>query len=110
MMKPIKICRHGNKVLAVMGKYIGIARCHPSDRFDIYIGAKLAVERLEEQVDWLKPGVKCFLVDITKTNLYRMVTYTESCKSWKNRNLLFKTKEEAVERANELLEVLRSDS
>lgn len=110
MMKPIKICRHGNKVLAVMGKYIGIARCHPSDRFDIYTGAKLAVERLEEHIDWPKPGVKCFLVDITKTNLYRMVTYTESCKSWKKRNLLFKTKEEAVERANELLEVLRSDS
>ena len=53
----------------------------------------------------------CFLLDITKTNLYRMVTYTESCKSWKKRNLLFKTKEEeAIERANELLEVLSSDS
>ena len=110
MLKPIKIYKHGNKVLAVMGKYIGIARCHPSDRFDLYTEAKLAVERLEEQVDWLKPGVKCFLLDITKTNLYCMVTYTESCKSWKKRNLLFKTKEEAIERANELLEVLRSDS
>lgn len=28
----------------------------------------------------------------------------------KKRNLLFKTKEEAIEHANELLEVLRSDS
>ena len=110
MMKPIKIYKHGNKVLAVMGNHFGIARCHPSDRFDLVTGAKLAVERLGEQVDWLKPGVKCFLVDITKTNLYCMLTYSDLCKPWKKRNLLFKTKEEAVERANELLEVLRSDS
>ena len=109
-METIKICKHGNKVLAVMGNHIGIARCNPSDRFYIYTGAKLAVDRLEEHIDWPKPGAKCFLLDITKTNLYRMVTYTESCKSWKKRNLLFKTKEEAIERANELLEVLRSDS
>ena len=109
-MEPIKICRHGNKVLAVMGTYIGIARCHPSDRFDLYTGAKLAVERLEEQVDWLKPGVKCFLVDITKANLYYMLTYSDLHKPWKKRNLLFKTKEEAIEHANKLLEVLRSDS
>ena len=81
MMKPIKICRHGNKVLAVMGKCIGIDRWDVSDRFDIYIGAKLAVERLEEQVDWIKPGVKCFLVDITKTNLQPIIKYTKSCKS-----------------------------
>lgn len=109
-METIKICRHDNKVLAVMGKYIGIARCHPSDRFDLYTGAKLAVERLEEQIDWLKPGDKCFLVDITKTKLYCNVTYSDLLKPWKKRNLLFKTKEEAVEQANKLLEVLRSDS
>lgn len=109
-METIKICRHDNKVLAFMGKYIGIARCHPSDRFDIYTGAKLAVERLEEQIDWLKPGVKCFLVDITKTKLYCNVTYSDLLKPWKKRNLLFKTKEEALEHANKLLEVLRSDS
>ena len=93
-----------------MGKYIGIARCHPSDRFDLYTGAKLAVERLEEHIDWPKSGAKCFLVDITKTNLYRIVTYTESWRAWKKRNLLFKTKEEAIEHAKKLLEVLRSDS
>lgn len=109
-METIKICKHGNKVLAVMGNHIGIARCHPSDRFDLYTGAKLAVERLEEQVDWLKPGVKCFLVDITRTNLYSMVTYNELLKPWKKRNLLFKTEGEAVEQANKLLEVLRGDS
>ena len=75
-METIKICKHGNKVLAVMGNHIGIARCNPSDRFYIYTGAKLAVERLEEHIDWPKPGARCFLLDITKTNLYRMVTYT----------------------------------
>lgn len=110
MMEPIKICKHGNKVLAVMGTHIGIAKCNPSDRFDLYTGAKLAVERLEEQIDWLKPGDKCFLVDITKTNLYCNVTYSDLLKPWKKRNLLFKTKEEALEHANKLLEVLRSDS
>lgn len=109
-METIKIYRHDNKVLAVMGKYIGIARCHPSDRFNLFTGAKLAVERLGEQVDWLKPGVKCFLVDITKSNLYCMLTYNDLHKPWKKRNLLFKTKEEAIEQANKLLEVLRSDS
>lgn len=107
-METIKICKHGNKVLAVMGNYIGIARCHPSDRFDLFTGAKLAVERIEEQIDWLKPGDKCFLVDIT--NLYCTVTYSDLLKPWKERNLLFKTKEEALEHANKLLEVLRSDS
>ena len=81
-----------------------------SDRFDIYTGAKLAVERLEEHIDWLKHGVKCFLVDITKANLYCMLTYSDLHKPWKKRNLLFNTKEEAVERANKLLEVLSSDS
>ena len=42
----ITINRYGNKVVAKMGKKVGVARCNETDEFDLYTGVKIAVERI----------------------------------------------------------------
>lgn len=42
----ITINRCGNKVVAKMGKKVGVARCNETDTFDLYTGVNLAVDRL----------------------------------------------------------------
>lgn len=42
----ITINRCGNKVVAKMGKKVGVARCNETDTFDLYTGVNLAVGRL----------------------------------------------------------------
>ena len=56
----IDIWSNGEKVIASMGTKEGVARCSPEDEFDFFVGAKLALERLEEQCKpyaWLKDGM-----------------------------------------------------
>lgn len=69
MIEPIEpeqiiITRYGQKVVAKLGKKVGIAKCSPEDKFDFNVGAKLAFERLmgaeklnakEEFKPYLKP-------------------------------------------------------
>ena len=42
----ITINRYGNKVVAKMGKKVGVARCNETDTFDLYTGVKIATDRL----------------------------------------------------------------
>lgn len=42
----ITINRYNNKVVAKLGKKVGVARCCPDDEFDLYTGSKLALDRL----------------------------------------------------------------
>lgn len=42
----ITINRYGNKVVAKMGKKVGVARCNETDEFELYTGVKIAVDRL----------------------------------------------------------------
>lgn len=48
MNKRVVINVEGNKVVARCGDKEGVARCHQDDTFDFFVGAKLALERLEE--------------------------------------------------------------
>ena len=44
----IDIITDGKETRERYGDKVGVARCHPDDKFDIFTGAKLALERLEE--------------------------------------------------------------
>jgi hypothetical protein len=45
----INITAAGKIVTAQMGDKYGVAKCSPEDEFDVFVGAKLALERLEKQ-------------------------------------------------------------
>ena len=56
-MDKIEITVDGNKTIAKMGGRKGVAMCSPEDEFNIFTGAKIAIERLEETSNcysWLK--------------------------------------------------------
>ena len=42
----ITIERHGQKVVAKMGKKVGVAKCAPEDEFDMFEGSLIALNRL----------------------------------------------------------------
>lgn len=108
----ITILVKDNKVIAKMGNKVGIAKCSPEDEFDIFTGARLAIDRLEEKCNsyaWLKKGVEYFVPDFA---------YKDLCVSHSYRNdpidkrlvkygLVFKTKEEAINCAKKMLEVVK---
>lgn len=103
MNKHVGIYKDKNRVIAVnleTGKE-GVARCHPDDAFDFYTGAKLALERLEESEKpyaWLKKGTKYYVPDIVAHDLYGAYTYDADSADagYKERGIVFKTREEAI--------------
>lgn len=112
----IRIIVNGNQVIAIhmkTGKR-GVARCHPDDDFDFYVGAKLALERLEEAEKpyaWLKKGMQYYTSDITAENLCEPQIYGADRwdKSYMERGIAFKTKEEAIECAKRMLAVVKQE-
>lgn len=103
-----------NEVIAQCDDKKGVARCHPDDAFDFYIGAKLALERLEraeKTYAWLKPGVRYYFPEPTISDLYTSVTYTadEWDKRVMERGIVFQTKEEAIECAKKMLAVVKQE-
>lgn len=77
----IVIKRDGNKVIAYSGKKQGIAKCSPSDEFDMYTGAKLALDRLFEDKkprfevgDIVIGNTAANVYDITKEGYVGVVT------------------------------------
>jgi hypothetical protein len=110
----IKIESAGKIVIAQMGDKYGIAKCLPEDEFDLFIGAKLALERLEEKCKpyaWLKSEVRYYVPNLIDDDLFmcRVYTNTECDVRLKNLGLCFKTKEEAIEAAEKMLAVLKED-
>lgn len=108
----INITAAGNLVTAQMGDNYGVARCHPEDEFDIFAGAKLALERLEEKCKpyaWLKREVRYYVPYLLDDDLFtcRAYTDTECDVRLKNLGLIFKTKEEAIEAAKKMLAVVK---
>ena len=108
----IIISTDGYHVWAKTKDNIGEARCSPEDEFDIFVGAKLALERLEEQCKpyaWLKNGTKFYYPSLTRDTLYDNLQYNgdELDEKLKNLDLIFKTKEEAIEAAKKMLAVLK---
>lgn len=114
--KRVIIDSDGGEVTAIdleTGKR-GVARCHPDDDFDFYTGAKLALERLKEAEKpyaWLKEGVRYYVPMPAVSDLYNDITYTAD--NWDKRvvehGIVFQTKEEAIECARKMLEVVKQE-
>jgi hypothetical protein len=97
-----------NKVIAKMDNKVGIAKCSPEDEFNIFTGAKLALDRLEEKCNpysWLKYGDVYYVPSFINEDLYDWYTYTNDSidKKVKKRGIAFKTKEEAINFAKKML-------
>ena len=108
----IKIYQDGNKIIAKKDGKFGIAKCSPEDEFDIFTGAKLAIERLEKKCrpyGWLKLDVEYYYPNLSYFRLYDSKYWQgdELDEKRKERGLVFKTKEEAIEAAKKMLEVLK---
>ena len=112
--KRIVIDADGNKVIAYCGDKKGVARCHPDDAFDFYIGAKLALERLEDAekpYGWLKEGTVYYISSVIHTNLYESHIYDADVldKKYMKRGIVFKTKEEAIACAKKMLTAVKQE-
>lgn len=108
----ITILVKNNKVIAKMGNKVGIAKCSPEDEFDIFTGAKLAIDRLEEKYNpysWLKYGVRYYVPSFIENSFYVSFTYRDDPTDIdiKERGTIFKTKEEAIKCAKKMLEVVK---
>ena len=111
-VEDITILVKNNKVIAKMGDKVGIAKCSPEDEFDIFTGARLAIDRLEEKYkpySWLKKGVVYYVPDVIADWLYQSFTYDDdpADKRMKKRDIAFKTKEKAINCAKKMLEVVK---
>ena len=110
----IHIHTEGNQVIAINeenGKR-GVARCHPDDEFNFYIGAKIALARLEEAeipFGWLKEGVRYYVPQVTFADLHDTYVYSEDDFDKRNieRGTVFQTKKEAIECAKKMLAVIK---
>ena len=91
-----------------------MARCHPDDKFDFYIGAKLALERLEEAekpYGWLKDGTEYYIPRITAVDLYDCNYWDAGAwdRMYMERGIIFKTKEEAIACAKKMLAAVKRE-
>lgn len=108
----ITILVKNNKVIAKMDNKVGVAKCSPDDKFDIFTGAKLAIERLEEKCKpygWLKYGDRYYVPSFIDGNFYVSFTYRDDPTDIriKEHGLIFKTAEEAINCAKKMLEVVK---
>lgn len=104
----------GNKVIASRGNKKGIASCHPDDEFDFYIGAKIALERLEEAekpYGWLTKGMPYYIPDFATNKLYVKFPYAADHldRMHMERGIVFQTKEEAIECAKRMLTAVKQE-
>ena len=108
----INIFVDGNKVIAKKGDKVGIARCSPEDEFDIFTGVRLAIDRLEEECKpfgWLKEDVRYYIPRVDADDLFNGFIYQNDKidERHMSRGIVFKTKEEAIEVAKKMLEVVK---
>lgn len=111
-VEAINILVDGNKVIANRGDKVGIARCSPEDEFDIFTGVRLALDRLEEKCKpygWLKEDVRYYIPRVDTDDLFDGFIYQNDKidERHMSRGLVFKTKEEAIEVAKKMLEVVK---
>ena len=107
-----------NKVIAYCDNKMGVARCHPDDTFDFFVGAKIALERLKEAekpYGWLKEGVKYYTPafgaydeddDLWLMSIYRGESID---KMNMKRGIAFKTREEAIACAKKMLAAVKQE-
>ncbi len=114
MHKSVIINVFENKVIASCDCKIGVARCHPDDEFDFFVGAKIALERLEEAekpYGWLKKGMEYYTANIDSKSLYASHLYVadELDKRYMKLGIVFLTKEEAIECAKKMLAAVKQE-
>ena len=92
--------------------YEGIAKCNECDKFDFMVGANIAMERALENynksnTDDIEMCDHYFVPDIMGKNLYAEAIWfnDDEDKNMKKRGLVYKTKEEAIARAKEMLNI-----
>lgn len=112
--KSVTITVIENKVIAYCDSKMGVARCHPDDAFDFFVGAKIALERLKEAekpYGWLKEGVKYYIPQTIYTDLYDCYWYSadDFDKTLMKRGIVFKTKEEAIACAKRMLTAVKQE-
>jgi hypothetical protein len=112
--KHVTIDVGGNKVIARCNGKTGVARCHPDDAFDFFVGAKIALERLEEAEKpyaWLEEGVTYYYPVPVVSSLYNSATYRAD--NWDKRvmerGIVFKTPEEAIACAKKMLAAVKKE-
>ena len=111
-VEDITILVKGNKVIAKRGNKVGIAKCSPEDEFDIFTGARLAIDRLEEKCNpysWLKYGDRYYVPSFIDDDFSVSYTYRDDPIDikLKERGFIFKTKEEAINYVKKMLEVVK---
>jgi len=111
-MDKIEITVDGNRTIAKMGGKLGVAKCAPEDEFNIFIGAKIALDRLEKawnHYSWIKLYEAYYAPAPAKAALFDCFRYADDAvdKRFISRGLVFRTKEEAIEAANKMLAVLK---
>jgi hypothetical protein len=114
MHKSVTIVANENKVTAYCDGKIGVARCHPDDDFDFYIGAKIALGRLEEAEKpyaWLKVGMSYYIPNIGSNTLYAKYPYNADrwARMYMERGIVFQTKEEAIACAKKMLAAVKQE-
>lgn len=102
----ISIYSDGKKVTyaTVNGKYKGMAKCSPEDTFDIVEGIKIATERAMKKV-FPEYRDEYYYPDFSYPELYDYSVWVndDSDKNLASFGLVFKTKEEAIAKAKEML-------
>lgn len=111
-VKGINIFVDGSKVIAKRDNKVGIAKCSPEDEFDIFTGARIAIDRLEKQYKpyaWLKYSEPYYIPSASEEGLCRTRYYNNDAidDRMKERGLVFKTEGEAIEAAKKMLAVLK---
>lgn len=104
-----EIIRNGSTVIVTDGKRKGIAKCNPIDEFDLAIGVKLAMERMEK--DWPQTGDEYWTINFSLFEEQNFIWNNVSF-DWdrmKNNNV-FHTKEDAKEALKKVKEILVSYS
>lgn len=113
-MDKIKITVNGNETIAKMGGKKGVAVCSPEDEFNIFTGAKIALDRLEEawkSYSWIKLYKPYYVPAPARAALFDCFRYANDAvdKRYINRGLVFRTKEEAIEAAKKMLAALKEN-
>lgn len=90
--------------------YKGVAKCNECDKFDFMVGVNIAMERALEKynknnTDDIEMCEHYFVPDIMGKTLYAEAIWfnDDDDKNMRRRGLVYKTKEEAIARAKEML-------
>lgn len=93
-----------NTYATVNGNYKGMAKCSPEDTFDIVEGIKIATERAMKKM-FPEFRDEYFYPDFSNSELYNYSVWfnDDSDKNLASLGLVFRTKEEAIAKAKEML-------